>query len=216
MWKSLAIKELRESAGIVVLAILGAVYLLGGLTATPVVPWQSHQLYGYPFVSDGLESDFWMLCGALAIALGFRQTAWELQQGTYFFLLHRPVERSSIFRTKLAIGVGLVLTFSAGFILIYALWAASPGHVPAPFDWRMSLAAWASWAALPLLYIGAFLSGIRPGRWFGSRLIPLAAAIGFTALADYSPWLWGTVCISLVGIAFGLTSIFYYVRARDF
>ncbi len=216
MWKALAIKELRESAGIVVLAVLGAVYVLGELTGTPVFSWRGHGLYGYPFVSDGLGSYFWALCGALAVALGFRQTAWELQQGTYFFLLHRPFERSHIFATKLAIGVALVLTFSAGFILFYALWAATPGHVPAPFDWRMTLAAWANWTALPLLYIGAFLSGIRPGRWFGSRLAPMAAAIGFTALADYSPWLWGTVCVSLTGIAFGLLSIFYYVRARDF
>lgn len=216
MWKALAIKELRESAGIVVLAVLGAIYLLGELTATPVVPWQGNRLYSYPFVADGLTNDFWMLCGALAIALGFRQTAWELGQGSYFFLLHRPIERSRIFSTKLLIGGGLVLAFSAGFILIYALWAATPGHVPAPFDWRMTLAPWAGWAALPLLYIGAFLSGIRPGKWFGSRLIPLAAAIGFTALAEYSPWLWGTVCISLIGIGFGLVSIFYYVQARDF
>jgi hypothetical protein len=216
MWKALAIKELRESAGIVVLAVVGAIYMLGELTATPVVPWQGRQLYSYPFVADGLANDFWILCGALAIALGFRQTAWELGQGTYFFLLHRPIERLQVFKIKLAIGAGLLLIFSAAFILIYAVWAATPGHVPAPFDWRMTLAAWARWIALPLLYVGAFLSGIRPAKWFGSRLIPLAAAIGFTALAEYSPWLWGTLLISVVGIAFGLNSIFFYVRTRDF
>ena len=80
----------------------------------------------------------------------------------------------------------------------------------------MTLAPWAGWVAPPLLYIGAFLLEFGRGKWFGSRLIPLAAAIGFRALADFSPWLWGTVCISLIGIGFGLVSIFYYVQRRDF
>ncbi len=216
MLKALVIKELRESAGIVVLAVIGAVYMLGELTATPVVPWQSGRLYSYPFVLDSLSYDFWIVAGALAIALGLRQTAWELGQGTYFFLLHRPIPRSRIFALKLLIGGGLLLLFSAGFILIYAWWAATPGHVPAPFDWRMTTSAWISWIALPPLYVGAFLSGIRPGRWFGGRLLPLVAAIGCAVLAEQSPWFWAAFCISLVAIAFGLVSIFYYVQARDY
>ena len=54
MLKALVIKELRESAGLVVLAVIGAAYVLGELTATPVVPWQSKYLYSYPFVADWL------------------------------------------------------------------------------------------------------------------------------------------------------------------
>jgi hypothetical protein len=66
------------------------------------------------------------------------------------------------------------------------------------------------------LYIGAFLSGIRPGRWFGTRLVPLAAAIGSAVIAVQSPWFWVAFCVSLVAVAFGLVSIFHYVRSRDF
>src|SRR5262249_49983781 len=120
MLKALVIKELRESAGIVALAIIGAVYALGELTATPVVPWQSDRLYNYPFVGDWLGWYFWLVAGGLAIALGFRQTAWELGQGSYFFLLHRPLPRARVFGLKLLFGGGLVLVFSAMVILIYA------------------------------------------------------------------------------------------------
>ena len=63
MLKALVIKELRESAGIVALTVIGAVYALGELTATPVVPWQSDRLYHYPFVGDSLNWYFWLLAG---------------------------------------------------------------------------------------------------------------------------------------------------------
>src|SRR5690349_1451205 len=116
MLKALMIKELRESAGIVALAVIGAVYMLGELTGTPVVPWQGSWSYSYPFVADNRSYDFWLLAGAFAIVLGLRQTAWELGQGTYFFLLHRPVRRSNVFALKLLIGGSLVLAFSAVFI----------------------------------------------------------------------------------------------------
>ena len=31
------------------------------------------------------------------------------------------------------------------------------------------------WLLMPLAYLGAFASGIRPARWFGSRLLPLVS-----------------------------------------
>jgi hypothetical protein len=216
MLKALVIKELRESAGLLALGMIGAIYMLGELTATPVVPWQGRTLYAYPFVNDGLSFEFWLVAGGVAIALGFRQTAWELGQGTYFFLLHRPIARWRIFALKLLIGGTLAMVFSAAFILVYAWWAATPGHFAAPFEWSMTDSAWIRWIALPPLYVGAFLSGIRPGRWFGTRLVPLVAGIGAALLASYMPWFWAALAISIIGSVFGLVSIFYYVRERDF
>ena len=216
MLKALVVKELRESAGIIALAVLGAIYLLGEMTGTPVAPWQYAQTYAYPFVSDILSFNFWLIAGSLAIALGIRQTAWELGQGTYFFLLHRPISRSRIFALKLLIGAALAMTFSAAFILIYAWWAMTPGHVAAPIEWSMTQPAWIRWIGVLPLYIGAFLSGIRPGRWFGTRLVPLVAGIGTALLASWMPWFWAALAISIIGSAFGLVSIFYYIRERDF
>ena len=93
MLKALVVKELRESAGIVALGVLGGIYVLGEQTATPVMPWQYRYLPAYPFINDSFGFFFWVMAGGLAIALGLRQTAWELGQGTYFFLFHRPIRR---------------------------------------------------------------------------------------------------------------------------
>ncbi len=216
MLKALVIKELRESAGMVALTVIGAVYALGELTATPVVPWQSDRLYHYPFVGDSLNWYFWLLAGALGIALGLRQTAWELGHGTYYFLLHRPIPRAYVFGLKLVVGVGFVLIFGASLILIYASWAVTPGHFAAPFEWRMTRPAWIWWTATPIVYVGAFLSGIRPGRWFGTRLVPLVTAFGACVVVANLPWFWLALCISVIATAIGLVSIYYYIQARDY
>jgi hypothetical protein len=157
-----------------------------------------------------------VLTGGFAIALGLRQTAWEAGHGTYYFLLHRPVSRRRVFGLKLLMGGVLTLLLSAMLVLIYACWAATPGHRGAPFMWSMTRSAWILWIALQPLYIGAFLSGIRPARWYGTRLVPLVAAIGMAVVASYMPWFWAALSITIIAMAFGLVSIFYYVRERDF
>ena len=62
MWKALAIKELRESAGPAALAILAVIYSLSGLTGMGLLPWQSRSVNSYPFVNDELWFYLW-LCG---------------------------------------------------------------------------------------------------------------------------------------------------------
>ena len=117
-----------------------------------------------------------LVIGGLAIALGLKQSAWEVGEGTYYFLLHRPATRRFIFGTKLAVGAGFVLIVGGLLVLLYAMWAATPGNVATPFYWSMTGPRWQLWLCMPLLYLGAFLSGIRPARWFGTRLMPLVAA----------------------------------------
>ena len=216
MHKALVIKELRESAGIVALACLGAAYALAELTATPLVPWQSSRLYHYPFVSDSLSFYFALVAGGLATALGLKQTAWELVQGTTYFLFHRPVSRWRIVSYKLTIGAALLLLVSALLVLIYAWWAAIPGHFEAPFYWSMTFPAWRMWIAMPPVYFGAFLAGIRPGGWIGSRLLPLVAGILFAISAASMPWFWLSALISVAASAVLLVGVFYYVYQRDY
>jgi hypothetical protein len=216
MLKALVIKELRESAGIVVLALLGIVYAISGLTGMRLLPWQGSSTYMYPFIYDSLSYYLALCIGGMAVALGFKQTAWEVGQGTHFFLLHRPVSRDRVFACKLLVGLALVIALSAAFILIYAWWMATPGSIPAPFDWSMTIPAWQKWVALPVVYLGAFLSGIRPGRWYGSRTLPLVAAIFVATLAGNVPIFWLGLLISGVACGAFLISIFYYVRRRDY
>lgn len=220
MMQALLIKELRESAGLLAVAAIACGFLLAALTGFPLVPWQSDRLYTLPFVSDGLPTALWLAGGGLAILLGLKQTAWESSFNTYYFLLHRPIARWKVFALKLAFGVAVVLGVTGLFLLLYAAWAATPGAHDAPFLWSMTLPACKQWMALPLLYLGAFYSGIRPGRWFGTRLAPLVvtipAAVGVASL----PWYvrlgpLGLLLWVLVAVV-ALVGIFYHVRNRDY
>jgi len=216
MQKALVVKELRESAGIVALALLGGVYALAEFTGTRMLPWQGTRLDQFPFVNDSLQFYFWLVTAGLAIAIAFRQTAWELGTGTYFFLLHRPISRACVFTYKLVVGFVLVMLLSAMLILTYVWWVATPGHIAVPFFWSMTCEVWQAWIMLPLIYFGAFMAGIRPGRWFGSRLIPLLAAIAVAIIGVALPWIWATLAISLVASAFLLVGIYYHVAHRDY
>jgi hypothetical protein len=216
MQKALVIKELRESAGIVILALFGVAYLLAELTATPIMPWQNSYLYTYPFVWDSTQIYLWFLGGALALALGFRQTAWELSHGTYFFLLHRPISRRAVFGVKLLVGLTLLMLIAALYVVLFTWWSATPGHFDAPFFLSMTVPAWRTWISLPPVYLGAFLAGIRPGRWFGSRLVPVVAGFLAAVVASNMPWFWLSAVLSIAASALLAVAIFYYVQVRDY
>jgi hypothetical protein len=216
MLKALVIKELRESAGIVVLGALAVVYVLCELTNMSLLNMGGRSLNSYPFIYDAIVSYLALCAGALGVALGMKQTAWELGQGTFFFLFHRPVSRTLLVGCKLAVGSVWVMLLSALLILLYAWWVATPGHITGPFFWSMTAPAWRLWVALPVVYLGAFLAGIRPGKWFGTRLVPLVAAIAVTGVAANMPWLWLSLLIALFAAALLLISIFYYVHRRDY
>ena len=83
-----------------------------------------------PFVQGNFLSMYFFIGVALAIALGFRQSAWEPSQGTALYLLHLPLPRRTIFLTKLATGIGLLLVCTLLPILIYATWAACRERIP--------------------------------------------------------------------------------------
>jgi len=217
MLRALVVKELRESVGLVAVAVLASAYVLADLTGVRLLPWQGAGYdQSFPFVSDALTFYLFLVAGGLAVLLGLKQTAWELGQGTLFFLLHRPLSRRRVFGTKLAVGGALLMLVSGALVLVYALWAATPGTHATPFYWSMTVGAWQVWFCLLLLYFGAFLSGIRPGKWFGSRLAPLVASGLLVMLAAATPWWWLGAAIVLAGSAVLIPSIFYYVAARDY
>ena len=57
-----------------------------------------------PFVQGPFLTMSFFIGAALAITLGFRQSAWEPSQGTAQYLLHLPLTRRTIFLTKLMTG----------------------------------------------------------------------------------------------------------------
>ena len=143
-----------------------------------------------PFVEDNFLTMYLFIGVALAIALGFRQSAWEPSQGTALYLLHLPLARRTIFVTKLVTGIGLLLVCTLLPILIYATWAAMPGTHPGPFEWiddRAGVSGLAPHAARvsrgirqrhspgPVVRLAAAAAGI--GRTSGHLLVCTAALV---------------------------------------
>lgn len=218
--KALAFKELREVLGITTIAL--GCYLALAVNAmgarvfdwVPVMPAGTHEV---PFLGANFIWFFTFISVVFAVALGFRQSAWESARGTFLFLLHRPLRRETIFIVKLAMGIGVLLVCASLPIVVYGMWAAVPGHHASPFEWSMTTSTWRFTLLLPLLYLGAFLSGLRPARWFGTRLLPLVAAILILVLLYVLPW-WWSVGFPLTLLLYGLlaANVCFVGQVRDY
>ncbi len=139
MYKALAIKELRESAGLIALALLCTIGIVGPLMGVAVVPGRGAHQAWYPFVNAlHLQDQGWML-GLFALALGLKQTAWEMHQGTFCFMLHRPLPRNTVFVVKLLVGTLAVMMVNVFLIGLYGWWASTAGKHPSPFFWSMTV-----------------------------------------------------------------------------
>lgn len=199
MWKALAIKELRESAAILAAAALAMLWVLGSMMGWQFTPYALVEdvVYDIPFQGTSFHGALLLVGGTLAIALGLKQSAWENNGNQFYFLLHRPVTRRYVFTVKILMGVGCLLLLTVSPLLIYADWAATPGNHATPFYWDMTFETWRICWALPTVYLGAVLAGLRPARWFGSRLLPL---IGVSVYAATAILVWNEVSATL-GIA---------------
>jgi hypothetical protein len=218
--RTLALKELREVAGITAIALAAYLALVINLMGAKVFDWvpgMPSGTNGIPFVDGEFTTVFVAIAILFAVALGFRQSAWESNKGTFLFLLHRPATRNRIFLIKLAAGGVVFLACTCLPILLYGWWANIPGHYPGPFEWSMTAPAWQLALEMSLLYLGAFLSGLRPTRWLGTRLLPLGA----TSLAVFSietfswPWLVQLIVL-MVFYAALIANICFVARTRDF
>jgi len=70
-----------------------------------------------------------------------------------------------------------------------------------------------------VLYLGTFLTGLRPTRWVGTRLLPMVAGFG-TALFCVIPTSWWSVelptaLVLIVNILL-VAVILYVARTRDY
>jgi hypothetical protein len=182
MLKTLTWKESRELLPLAAFALILQFYFVSApvnlqylLLLSPVPLLDEQQVI--PFVSDAVSSALFAVAGLFAVAVGLWQTLWESNRGTFQFLLHRPARRGAIFGAKLAVGMAFCLLVVSLPLLCYALWAATPGKHASPFSWSMTTWAWQLCLQLPLVYLGAFLSGLRPARLLGSRFFPLAAGL---------------------------------------
>jgi hypothetical protein len=217
MFRAIVLKELRETRGIAMLA-LAAFAVVIWLQLTSLLKWNPRTL---PFVGDGFLNGYVFVSGALAVALGLRQTLGESIVGTYLLLFHRPATRQWLIGVKLLVGLVAYLICGLVPILVYGMIAATPGVHASPFFWAMSTPAWLYWLSMTVVYFGAFLAGIRPGRWFFSRLFPLAGA-GLAAFTpallyfglDYNVVASLAVVLPIDGVLVGL--VLFVARTRDY
>ena len=218
MLKTLAWKEGRELAPIVALGCLVQLYLACTATGMQMGFFDRESVGVIPFVGyDDAAERFFYVSGMLAFALGLWQTLFESSRGTFQFLLHRPVERNKLLATKLAVGGAATLLMAALPVVVYSVWAAAPGTHPSPFQWSMTAWCWQLVAQMLLVYLGAFLCGLRPGNWFGSRLLPIAAcAAVIVALPAYNYLGWWTLPIGAATAAILVWVILGVGRTRDF
>jgi ABC-type transport system involved in multi-copper enzyme maturation permease subunit len=220
---ALAWKELRDTFVIAVAALAWYLALVANVVGSKAFNWMPvmpQGTMGVPFLDSGFPTVHTLISGLFAIALGFRQSAWESSRGTYLFLLHRPLRRETVLLIKLAMGAVVFLLCASLPILLYTSWAILPGHHPAPFEWSMTASTWQLMVLMLVLYLGAFLSGVRPSRWFGTRLLPLAGALLIqVVLYTIQPaWKWWYFGFPLTLVLCGLliANICFVARVRDY
>ncbi len=221
MLKALLFKELRETMWIGIAAFLAYMATIAGMMGYSLFNYDSSNMpVLIPFLSGDSWGSFIIISVIFSIALGLWQTVMESRRGTWLMLLHRPISRRRLICVKLAVGMGLYLVVSGVPILIYAVWAAAPGTHASPFFWWMSAWIWQLWLITSLVYLGGFLTGIRPGRWLGTRLFPISAAAVCTlivgvAIFGFRRWFFGFAAFFLISAVFAGV-ILYVARTRDF
>ena len=151
----------------------------------------------------------------LVIALGFRQSVGDSFNSGYLYIFHRPVSRSRILLMKIFIGVFVYLICGAIATLSVALWAQTPGTHASPFEWSMTLPVWQVWLSMPIVYLGAVLSGIRSAHWAGTRIAPLVGATIAVAGIQLLPqwWIFGLLSVLIVGAVLFCLAI-YVIHPR--
>jgi hypothetical protein len=227
MYRALAFKELRETAwigalvcGTLLLVVLDQMgyfnfwqllLLSGSQKEHPLSP---HKI---PFIHSNLQVGVAIAATAGAIVLGLWQMLGESVRGTWLFLLHRPISRAHLMLTKLAAGGALLLLAAALPVFILAVWAAVPGTHASPFVWAMTAHVFGLCFAATAVYLAACLCGLRPARWYGSRLLPLFPAVLVMMWVYITVW-WpvtGWIVVAIVDVAY-LAALLDAVQSREY
>ncbi len=190
-------KEIRENLKWAVLWLL----IVGLFAAVTVQKRESQSWQGAESVCAPMFIAV-MTFGSAAggLLLGLLQSVLEARRGQWAFLVHRPLPRSQIFLAKALGGLALYIPAMAIPLLGAALWAATPGHIPAPFDWRMIVPSIIAIVTGVVFYFAGLLTGLRPARWYGSRGLGIGAAVACALFVYGVPAFWPALLVALVGI----------------
>lgn len=225
MLKALTLKELREIALLAALSLAASGYCLARAVGYRLPPGPA--LAAVPFLGDRFTIEAGTISFCLAVLLGFKQSYLESMRGAWTWLFFLPYSRWKLIAAKLCVGASAYLLCAAAPLIAYAWWASLPDRHAGPFALSMTADAWRRCLWMLAIYFGSFLSGIWPGRWLGTRLLPLVGVAVLSSLALAGPskniqqlvpgwwnyWSWAWFAVVAAGAIY---SVLYLARSRDF
>lgn len=185
MIRAIFVKEIWDLRAVIAVGLLVHSLLLANLLGIPLPGWLPLKKQdALPFPQE-FPNLIMLYGGILAAALGLLQGCSDQGSQRWLFLLSQPITRAQLVLGKLVVGLLIWTLVCLGTLLSGALLVKIPGVFPAPFEWWMLQESlfWFPW--IPVLYLAGFLSGIRQGSWFGTRLIPLLGCYAWPYLEIY-------------------------------
>jgi MFS family permease len=208
--KAIIQKDLRENLKIALIALilfsllLLQAYQACGSALTNLLNHNRSLMVSdlHPLLSQTVLTEVAFFCAIFGAALGWLQTRNEAHRDLWAFLVHRPVSRSEIFKGKVAAGLCLYV-FGAGLpLLVLTLVVATPGHIPAPFEWPMVLPVLAIFLTGVVYYFAGLLTGLRQARWYGSKWFGVAWGALASASAFSIGAFWLSVAVTVLATSF--------------
>ncbi len=177
MIRSLVIKEFWDLRGVIALGVVIHALLLANLLGMASYEWlPMREPSELPFPSSfPLHLSIYTIF--FAGLIGLVQALSDGRGQRWLFVLPMPVRTANWILGKLVFGLVSWALLGVGTYLLGIWIVNTPGVFPAPFEWWMTRTGWFYLALAPLVYLGGFLSGIRPGSWFGTRLLPLLGSL---------------------------------------
>lgn len=141
-----------------------------------------------------------IILGPLAgLLIGVVQTLFETRADNWAFTVHRPVDRLHGFVAKCAAGLLLLYAALGLPCLLVAAWAAVPGNLAMPFQWRMLWPLLVDGLGAGCFYFTGMVLTLRRARWLGSRVLVVGLALGTAGLTSLAiERLWTAVLILVV------------------
>ena len=205
--KALIRREIREhfKLAVIGLVILSAMLALGFFESrSELRRAAAGQHYGnpdgfHPLVSKSLLTQVSIFCGLFGGLLGWLQIRAEKHPDLWAFLVHRPVPRTTILKSKIASGLVLYAMGSCPpTIALFAI-AMQPGAVAAPTELAMTLPLLSVVIAGTAAYLAGVLTALRHARWYVSRGVGIGVAVLVVSAATSVPEFWQA--LGLVAVA---------------
>jgi ABC-type transport system involved in multi-copper enzyme maturation permease subunit len=213
--KPLVLKELREQfkVAVVALAVLTAMLLMyfasygaklyQGIRSMGTLNGDSLQ----PLMNSELLMQIAAFCALFGVLLGWLQIRAEKHPDLWAFLVHRPMPRTVILRSKVIAGLLLYAVAAGVPLLVWVLVLAMPGNVAAPFEWRMALPSVTVFFSGVVYYFAGLLTGLRRARWYASRGFGLGLAVLVSFAVFVLPEFWHALLIVAVATALLATAV---------